>query len=69
MAAKATQLKALKNTLSSCSRDLQDQVAKHGLLRRKKKPLGGVDLRKLAVAAGIGPTATAALDKVLQTKE
>ncbi|RLM85659.1 hypothetical protein C2845_PM04G18480 [Panicum miliaceum] len=46
-----------------------EQVAKHGLLRRKKKPLGGADLRKLAVAAGIGPTATAALDKVLQTKE
>ena len=69
MAAKATQLKTLKNTLSSCSRDLQDQVAKHGLLRKKKKPLGGTDLRKFAAAAGIGPAASAQLDLVLQSKE
>ena len=69
MAAKATQLKTLKNTLSSCSRDLQDQVAKHGLLRKKKKPLGGTDLCKFAAAAGIGPAASAQLDLVLQSKE
>ena len=69
MAAKATQLKTLKNTLSSCSRDLQDQVAKHGLLRKKKKPLGGTDLRKFAAATGIGSAASAQLDLVLQSKE
>lgn len=52
MAAKATQLKALKNSLSSCSRDLQDQVNKQGLLR-KKKTIRDQDLSKLAAAAGL----------------
>ena len=65
MAAKATQLKTLKNTLTSCSRDLQDQVEKRGLLRKKKKPLGGADLCKLGEAAGIGSTAVSELDQVL----
>ena len=68
MEAKATQLKMLKNTLTSCSRDLQDQVIKHGLLH-KKKPVGRQDLRKLALAAGISSSATSELDKVLQAKE
>ena len=68
MAAKATQLKTLKNTLSSCSRDLQDHVNKHGLLR-KKKPIRDQDLRKLAAAAGIGSATVSKLDKVLKVAE
>jgi len=68
MAAKATQLKTLKNTLSSCSRDLQDQVIKHGLMH-KKKPIRNQDLRKLAAAAGIGQAAASKLDRVMQAPE
>ncbi|CAN6356335.1 unnamed protein product [Urochloa humidicola] len=64
---RATQLKAIKNTLASCSRDRQDQVVKHGLMHKQKKPLGGTDLR--AAAAGISSAATASLNKVLSTKE
>ncbi|TVU22848.1 hypothetical protein EJB05_32568, partial [Eragrostis curvula] len=51
---KATQLKALQNSLDTCSHDLQDHVKRRGLLGMKKTAIANRDLRKLVTSAGLG---------------
>lgn len=48
------QLKSLKNSLASCSKELKNRVTKKGLLGKKKNPIPLSELRKLATAAGLG---------------
>lgn len=62
---KAAQLKALRDSLALCSSAVQAHVAKKKLLTRKKKPISGVDLVKLADAVGLGQEMAKALDRVL----
>ncbi|TVU23342.1 hypothetical protein EJB05_25699, partial [Eragrostis curvula] len=62
---KAVQLKALKNCLAACSRELKAHVNKKGLLGRKKQPIATADLRKLVSAAGLGGAAAKSIDVVL----
>jgi len=62
---KASQLKALQNSLALCSKPVQLHVAKKKLLRKTKKPVSAPDLLKLADAVGLGAATAAALDNVL----
>jgi hypothetical protein len=50
--AKAIQLKALHESLAACSASLKKQVAGRKLLKWKN-PIGALDLRRLARAAGL----------------
>ncbi|GJN36224.1 hypothetical protein PR202_gb25064 [Eleusine coracana subsp. coracana] len=52
MTTRAVQLKALRNAVSSCSKDLQKLVSRKKILN-KKKPLATVDLKKMAAMAGL----------------
>jgi hypothetical protein len=62
--AKASQLKALQNSLSLCSKPVQPCVIKKKLLKR----IGSVDLSLLAGAVGLGAATAQALDRVLATE-
>ncbi|RCV31712.1 hypothetical protein SETIT_6G200100v2 [Setaria italica] len=62
---KAAQLKALRDSLALYSSAVQAHVAKKKLLTRKKKPISGADLVKLADAIGLGQETAKALDWVL----
>jgi hypothetical protein len=53
MTTRASKLKSLKDNLQPCSKDLQKQVLKRGLLSGKPKILDPAALRKLADAAGV----------------
>lgn len=63
MSSKASRLKAMRNELTKCSKDLQTQVKRRGLLH--KRTLHAADLRALAETANLSVTAAARLDKVL----
>jgi len=65
VADKATQLKALQNSLALCSKPVQLHVNKKKLLKKTKKPIAADDLKKLADAVGLGKATAAAIDKVL----
>jgi hypothetical protein len=60
---KATKLKAMKNELSKCSKDLKNHVKRRGLLYKRK--LNAADLRALAGTANLSGAATASLNKAL----
>ena len=62
---KATQLKALQNSLALCSKPVQQHVAKKKLLTKTKTNIDTEDLLKLASAVGLGDATCRALDKVL----
>ena len=64
-ATKASRLKALREDLSACSTDLQQQVRKRKLLNLSKLSLTTADLCKLASVA-MGAAANAALNKALR---
>jgi hypothetical protein len=66
--AKASQLKALQNNLSLCSKPVQPCVIKKKLLKRTKRPIGSMDLSLLAGAVGLGAATAQALDRVLATE-
>jgi hypothetical protein len=68
VADKASQLKALKNSLSFCSKSkpVQVLVEKRKLLHKSKHPIGAVDLAKLSDAIGLGAAAARTLDRVLE---
>lgn len=53
VASKVIHLKALCKSLASCSASLKRQVVGRKLIKCKK-PLGALDLGRLAKAAGIG---------------
>jgi hypothetical protein len=63
MESKATRLKTMKNELGKCSKDLQKQVKRRGLLH--KRSLTAADLRALAGTAHLSDTAAAKLDRAL----
>ena len=63
--AKATQLKALKESLAMCSKPVKTHVAKKNLMHKTKQPIGAADLKKLAEAVGLGAASARALDSVL----
>lgn len=65
MASRATQLKSLRNNLSTCSKNLQNQVKKRGLINKTKKIISSIELRKLAKNAGLGAQAEAEHGTVL----
>lgn len=69
MTDKASQLKALHNTLAGCSKELKLHVTKKGLMGKKKKPIPSADLRKMANAVGLDAMAVRALDKVTTNKD
>ena len=52
VASKEIQLKALRESLASCSAALKKQVTGRKLIKRKK-PLGALDLGRLAKATGV----------------
>lgn len=52
MTTRTVQLKALKNNISACSKELQAHVS-HRKIMCKTNPLATVDLNKLAVLAGL----------------
>jgi hypothetical protein len=62
---KAAQLKALKNSLSLCSKPVQHHIAKKKLLQKTKKPIGHEDLAKLSDAIGLSAVTARALDRVM----
>ena len=62
---KASQLKALQNSLALCSKPVQLHVTKKNLLKKTKKPISASDLLKLADAVGLGAATANALDSVL----
>ena len=62
---KASQLKALQNSLALCSKPVQLHVAKKKLLKQTKKPIAAADLVKLADAVSLGAATAAALNNVL----
>ena len=62
---KASQLKALQNSLALCSKPVQLHVTKKKLLLKTKKPMSAADLVKLAEAVGLGTATADALDEVL----
>ena len=62
---KVTQLKALKNSLSLCSKPVQLHVTKKKLLQKTKKPIGIEDLAKLSDAIGLGAATARALDRAM----
>lgn len=59
---------ALENALSSYPPAVQQHVKRKGLLSRSKLPIGILDLRKLASAAGLGCSNAAAVDAVSPTR-
>lgn len=63
--AKASQLKALQNSLASCSKVVQLHVAQRKLMKKSKKPIHTVDLIKLSNAVGLGKETAVALDRAL----
>lgn len=63
---KASQLRALKDELQACSKQLQDQVKKRDILKKTRQPLTTADLRKLTISAGLGVKASTSLNKVLR---
>jgi hypothetical protein len=63
LSVKATRLKALKNELANCSKELKTQVKRRGLLR--KRTLNAADLRALAGTVALSAKDSAALDEVL----
>ncbi|CAN6332960.1 unnamed protein product [Urochloa humidicola] len=65
VADKASQLKALHDSLLLCSKPVQIQVTKKKMLKKTKKPIADSDLIKLADAVGLGEAAAAALDRAL----
>lgn len=65
MTTRATQLKALKNTLASCSKELKKHVNRKKLMGKKKNAINAPDLRKLVHTAGLGAAASRSLDSVL----
>lgn len=62
---KATQLKALQNSLAQCSKPVQQLVAKKKLLTKTKKPMSAPDLQKLSDAVGLGEATAKALDQII----
>nr|XP_034570764.1 extensin-like [Setaria viridis] len=66
---KAAQLKALRDSLALCSSAVQAHVAKKKLLMKRKKPISGADLVKLADAVGLGQETAKALDRVLAIRK
>ena len=62
---KETQLKALKNNLSLCSKPVQLHVTKKKLLQKTKKPIGSEDLAKLSDTIGLGAATARALDRAM----
>jgi len=67
MSTKASRLKALKNELAGCSKDLQVQVKHRGLLR--KRTLNATDLRAMAGTAGLSASAAESLNQVLKSSK
>lgn len=65
MTDKASQRKALLNSLSGCSAALQKQVNKRNILSHNKLPVAAADLRKLVKVAGLGCSKEAAVDDVV----
>ena len=65
IADKVTQLKALKNSLSLCSKTVQLHVTKKKLLQKTKKPIVGEDLAKLSATIGLGADTARALDRAM----
>jgi hypothetical protein len=66
MTGKASQRKALINSLEGCSAALKKQVNKRNILSRNKLPVGVKDLRKLVTVAGLSCGNDVADDVVLQ---
>ncbi|CAO2199126.1 unnamed protein product [Urochloa humidicola] len=64
---KASQLKALQNSLALCSKPVQKHVTQKKLLKCTKKPIAAADLSKLSDAIGLGKATADALDRVLLT--
>lgn len=64
MTDRAIQQRALKDSLQTCSAGLQKHVQRHGLLSRTKLPIALNDIRKLARAADLGCSTSAAVDAV-----
>lgn len=62
---KAAQLRALHDSLALCSTAVQAHVTQKKLMNKRKKPIAGVDLAKLATAVGLGRDTARALDSVL----
>ena len=58
-------MKALKNSLSLCSKPVQHHIAKKKLLQKTKKPIGDEDLAKLSDAIGLSAATARALDRVM----
>ncbi|CAN6205597.1 unnamed protein product [Urochloa humidicola] len=69
VADKAAQLKELQNSLTLCSKPVQNHVQKKKLLKQTKKPIAGADLRKLSEVVGLGASTAAALGRVLGIAE
>ena len=67
MSTKASRLKALENELAGCSKDLQVQVKRRGLLR--KRTLNATDLRAMAGTAGLSASAAESLNQVLKSSK
>jgi hypothetical protein len=65
MTDKASQRKALLNSLSGCSAALQKQVNKRNILSHNKLPVAAADLRKLVKVAGLDCSKEAAVDDVV----
>jgi hypothetical protein len=63
MSTKATRLKMMKNELVKCSKDLQVQVKRRGLLH--KRTLNASDLRAMAGTVGLPASAATKLDRVI----
>jgi hypothetical protein len=61
---KATQLKALKDSLALCSKPMQLHVRKK-LIQKTKKSISVADLVKLSDVVGLGAATAQALDHVL----
>ncbi|CAO1943882.1 unnamed protein product [Urochloa humidicola] len=62
---KASQLKALQNSLALCSKPVQLHVTKKKLLKKTKKPIAAADLVKLSEVVGLGEATAKALDQVM----
>ncbi|CAN6206901.1 unnamed protein product [Urochloa humidicola] len=62
---KASQLRALHDSLALCSKPVQKLVAKKKLFKKTTKPIADADLSKIATVVGLGKAAADALDHVL----
>lgn len=69
MSTKATQRKALLNSLSGCSAKLKKHISKSNILTRNKLPLEPGELRKLVAAASLGDRTTPAMGMVMDIAE